>query len=66
MAMLKLTGMIQSMSRKGNCFDNAVAESFFSTLSPSIFKGRIFRIPSQHLFRQNSHHVSHNRGFMTE
>ncbi len=24
--------MIQSMSRKGNCWDNAVAESFFHTL----------------------------------
>ena len=24
--------MIQSMSRKGNCYDNAVAESFFHTL----------------------------------
>ncbi len=25
-------GFVQSMSRKGNCWDNAVAESFFSTL----------------------------------
>ena len=25
-------GMIASMSRKGNCWDNAVAESFFATL----------------------------------
>lgn len=25
-------GLIQSMSRKGNCWDNAVAESFFATL----------------------------------
>ena len=25
-------GFIQSMSRKGNCYDNAVAESFFHTL----------------------------------
>lgn len=29
---LKMHGMIQSMSRKGNCWDNAVAESFFSIL----------------------------------
>lgn len=29
---LKLMEMIQSMSRKGNCYDNAFAESFFHTL----------------------------------
>lgn len=28
---LKDHGIIQSMSRKGNCWDNAVAESFFHT-----------------------------------
>jgi putative transposase len=31
-AVLELHGFIQSMSRKGNCWDNAVAESFFRTL----------------------------------
>ena len=30
--LLSANGMIASMSRKGNCWDNAVAESFFSTL----------------------------------
>jgi putative transposase len=30
--LLNKYGMIQSMSRKGNCWDNAVAESFFHTL----------------------------------
>ena len=29
---LKTYGMLQSMSRRGNCYDNAVAESFFSSL----------------------------------
>ena len=30
--MLKGYGMISSMSRKGDCWDNAVSESFFGTL----------------------------------
>ena len=31
-AVLAAHGMVASMSRKGNCWDNAVAESFFATL----------------------------------
>lgn len=31
-AMLRRNNMICSMSRKGNCFDNACAETFFSTI----------------------------------
>ncbi|MGL5561897.1 MAG: IS3 family transposase, partial [Tannerellaceae bacterium] len=31
--------MIQSMSRKGNCWDNAVAESFFKTLKTELIYG---------------------------
>ena len=31
-ALLKQHGIVQSMSRKGDCWDNAVAESFFHTL----------------------------------
>jgi transposase InsO family protein len=31
-AELHLRGCVQSMSRKGNCWDNAVAESFFGSL----------------------------------
>jgi transposase InsO family protein len=30
--MLASRGVVQSMSRKGNCFDNAVIEGFFGTL----------------------------------
>ena len=33
---LTTLGMTPSMSRKGNCYDNAVAESFFSTLKSEL------------------------------
>jgi transposase InsO family protein len=33
---LKKHGIIQSMSGKGNCYDNAVAESFFHTLKTEL------------------------------
>jgi transposase InsO family protein len=35
-ARLKEKGIIQSMSRKGNCLDNAVAENFFSLLKTEL------------------------------
>lgn len=38
--LLSRYGMIQSMSRKGNCYDNAVAESFFSSLKNEIVHHR--------------------------
>ena len=34
--------MRQSMSRKGDCWDNAVAESFFATLKKELVRGCIF------------------------
>ena len=34
--LLKKNGMISSMSRKGNCWDNAVAESFFHTIKTEL------------------------------
>jgi putative transposase len=34
--------MRQSMSRKGNCWDNAVAESFFATLKKELARNRVF------------------------
>ncbi|EAV3606166.1 IS3 family transposase [Salmonella enterica] len=36
-AQLKAHGLTQSMSRRGNCLDNAVAESFFGTLKSECF-----------------------------
>lgn len=35
-------GVVQSMSRKGNCWDNAVAESFFSTLKAEMLGDYVF------------------------
>ena len=35
-------GIIQSMSRKGNCLDNAAMESFFGRLKTECFYGREF------------------------
>lgn len=38
---VKRYNMVQSMSRKGNCWDNAVAESFFHTLKIESFSSKI-------------------------
>ena len=35
-ALLKEHGIIQSMSRKGDCWDNAVSESFFHSLKTEL------------------------------
>ena len=34
--------MVQRMSRKGNCWDNAVAESFFATLKKELVRDHVF------------------------
>ena len=34
--------MVPSMSRKGNCYDNACVESFFSTLKNELVEGRLY------------------------
>lgn len=41
-AVLADAGMFPSMSRRGNCHDNAVAESFFSNLKNELSHGRRF------------------------
>lgn len=40
---LTAQGLVPSMSRRGNCYDNAVAESFFSTLKNELIHERTFR-----------------------
>jgi putative transposase len=36
-------GLVPSMSRRGNCWDNAVAESFFSSLKKERIKKRLYK-----------------------
>jgi putative transposase len=40
--LLRANGLKQSMSRKGNCLDNAVAESFFGILKTEMYYGEKF------------------------
>ena len=42
-AMAKGYGFIQSMSRRGDCWDNACAETFFKTLRAELIRGKIYR-----------------------
>lgn len=42
---LKDKGIVQSMSRKGNCIDNCIMETFFGTLKREMFYGR------EHMFQ---------------
>lgn len=39
LAILDAHGLVPSMSRKGDCWDNAVAESFFATLKTEHLDG---------------------------
>ena len=41
--LLKEKGIIQSMSRKGNCLDNAIIENFFGTLKSELFYIKKFK-----------------------
>jgi len=41
--LLKEHGILPSMSRKGNCYDNACMESFFHTLKTELIHGERFR-----------------------
>lgn len=36
---LRSKGIVQSMSRKGNCYDNSIMESFFGTLKNEMYYG---------------------------
>ncbi len=38
-----MRGILSSMSRRGNCYDNAFAESFFATLKKELIYQRRFQ-----------------------
>ncbi|MDP4538001.1 IS3 family transposase, partial [Alkalimonas collagenimarina] len=40
---LRNKGLAQSMSRKGNCLDNAVAENFFGILKTEMYHNEVFK-----------------------
>ena len=44
--MLKREGIIQSMSRKGNCLDNSVMENFFGIMKKEMFYGHEYEFKS--------------------
>ncbi|OOS26886.1 transposase [Moraxella pluranimalium] len=61
---LKDNGIIQSMSRKGNCLDNAVVESFFGTLKEEIFYEKTkFASPDElrQVIDEYIHYYNHDR-----
>lgn len=45
--LLSRFGMVPSMSRKGNCYDNAVVESFFSSLKNELIHHRDYHTREQ-------------------
>ena len=46
-ALLSKNGFICSMSGKGNCYDNAVMESFYHTLKVELIYGQRYRTRSE-------------------
>ena len=45
--LLRQNNMLASMSRKGECYDNAVAESFFGTLKTELVDDQDYRTREQ-------------------
>lgn len=55
---LQEKGIVQSMSRKGNCYDNAIMENFFGLLKNEMFYGRKFR-NAQHLVTEIERYIDY-------
>ena len=50
-ARLKEKGIVQSMSRKGNCLDNSVMENFFGLLKTEMYYKHDFS-SAEHLIKE--------------
>lgn len=55
---LKEKGIIQSMSRKGNCLDNSVMENFFGLLKTEMFHGHKFK-DANHLISEIEKYIEY-------
>jgi putative transposase len=62
-SMLDERGMVQSMSRKGNCLDNAAMESFFAVLKTEFFYMKKFASVEELEagIRRYIHYYNHDR-----
>ena len=56
--LLKEKGIIQSMSRKGNCLDNAIMENFFGILKSEMFYTQKFK-SIQHLKKEINKYITY-------
>lgn len=61
--MLKKNGIVQSMSRKGNCLDNSAMESFFARLKTECYFGKRFETFEQleQTIHEYIHYYNHER-----
>lgn len=63
---------VQSMSRKGNCWDNAVAESFFKTIKCELIHlykweshNQVFEAVSEYIYWYNTKRIHQGLGYIT-
>ena len=57
-ARLKEKGIVQSMSRKGNCLDNSVMENFFVLLKTEMFYKHNF-VSAEHLMKEIEEYIEY-------
>ena len=57
---LKNKGILQSMSRKGNCLDNSVMENFFGKMKNEMFYGHEYEFESlEHLKKEMEEYITY-------